>query len=154
METSGRQAITRAETAECSERQVGEKPETMRAENPQCSGRQLGDKCADQSTQSIQDVLGDKWGTTEVREEMRDKALRASKLNVLRDKWETSGDKWEKGLSCEPKHSEHPGFIGRQVGDKPEIPRAENPECSGRQVGECEIMRTKALRSSRVSFAG
>ena len=33
------------------------------------------------------------------------------------------------------------------MGDKPEITRAENRECSGRQLGnKCEIMQTRALR--------
>ena len=45
--------------------------------------------------------------------------------------------------SCGPKYSKHSGPTGRQVGDKwrqvggkPEIMRAENPECSGRQLWE------------------
>ena len=44
-----------------------DKPEIMRAENPECKGRQQWDKRrshADQTTQSIQNVLGDKWETT------------------------------------------------------------------------------------------
>ena len=40
-------------------------------------------------------------------------------------KWETSATSWG------PKHSEHPECTGRQVGDKPEIMRAENAECGG-----------------------
>ena len=40
--------------------------------------------------------------------------------------WETSGGK----RSCGPKHPEHTECTGRQVGDKPEIMRAENPERS------------------------
>ena len=48
-----------------------------------------------------------------------------------------------------PEHSEHPEWSGRQVGDKPDIMRAENPEC--RVVGDkCEIMRAKALGASRI----
>ena len=42
---------------------------------------------------------------------------------------------------------------GRQMGDKPDITRAENREWSGRQLGDkCEIMRTRALKASRVHW--
>ena len=52
------------------------------------------------------------------------------------EKGETRVDRWETSVkSCGPKHSEHPEWTGRQVGDKPEIMRAENPEYSGRAGG-------------------
>ena len=76
-------------------------------------------------------ALGDKW--REVGEKSETRADRASTVHWVGDK-------------------------RRQVGDKPEIMRAENPECSettGRQGGgKREIMRTKALRESRLFFSG
>ena len=49
---------------------------------------------------------------------------------------------WEKGetsvKSCEAEHCDHPERTGRQVGDKCEIMRAENTECSGRQLWETD----------------
>ena len=88
---------------ECTGRQVGGKPEIMRAENAEC-GRQVGDKC---------------------------KIMRAEKPVCS---GREVGDKWDAGAkACRPKHSEHPGCSGRQVGDKqrqvgdkPEIKRAES----------------------------
>ena len=47
---------------------------------------------------------------------------------VVGDNWETSAK------SCGPKHSERPECTGRQVGDKPEIMRADNPEIMRQRI--------------------
>ena len=93
---------------------VPNKGAALRFKGP--SWRQVGDKWrhADQSTHSIQNVLGEKWETTG-------------------DKLETKnpGDTYK--TSERPEFSEHPecsrrqlGNEWRQVGDKPEITRSEN----------------------------
>ena len=114
----------------------------MRAENPESSGRQLGGKRrnhADPSTQSIQSVLGNKWETSGDKWETRLKLCEQRIQSVVGDGWETS---------AKPRGPNYSDFS--EYTDKPEIMRAENGECSGRQLGnKREIMQTKALRDPK-----
>eukprot|EP00435_Cladocopium_sp_Y103_P009875 s4211_g2.t1 len=125
------------------------------------SGRQTCQH-ANQSAQSIQSLLGDKWETSvksctpehsehpeltgrQVGDKWRQvgdkcEVMRTRSIqSLLGDKWETSGDKWETSVkACGPEHSEHPAFTGRHVEQK------------WRQVADRgEIMRTRALRAPR-----
>ena len=58
------------------------------------------------------------------------------------------GDNWEKHPECTGIQLDTVGDKWRQVRDKPEIMRADHPECSERQLGDkCNIMQTNLFRS-------
>ena len=75
---------------------------------------------------------------------MRSEPIKVEGGGWLKNKGETSGDRWETSVkSREPKHSEHPECTWRQVGDKwtqvgdkCEIMQAKNPECNERLSGD------------------
>ena len=95
------------------------------SEHPECTGGQF-ETSIEIMQAEIQSVVGDNW-ERQVRNHSDPSTQ--SIQSVLGDEWETSLKScWQ---------------------------RIQSPECSGGQLGDkCEIMRTKALRESRVSFAG
>ena len=83
----------RTKNPECSGRQARDhtlKHNAEHSEHIECSGRQVHSH-ADQSTQSIQSVMGDMWET-------------------MGGKWKTRGEKWDTNVKWETTFCSHPGI--------------------------------------------